>query len=134
MRTFLTYLVIGIADGSVYAIAGLGLVLTFKTSGIFNFAHGVQAAAAAYLMYTFRIQHGWPWLPAALAAVLIAGVGGGLVLERMANLLARESTATRVVAMVGILVGMDALLTAIYGGRRCRLRVSCPNISCLWGR
>ena len=116
MRTFFTYLVIGIADGSVYAIAGLGLVLTFKTSGIFNFAHGVQAAAAAYLMYTFRIQHGWPWVPAALMAVLIAGVGGGLVLERMANLLARESTATRVVAMVGILVGLDALLTAIYGG------------------
>jgi ABC-type branched-subunit amino acid transport system permease subunit len=100
----------------VYAIAGLGLVLTFKTSGIFNFAHGAQAAAAAYLMYTFRTQHGWPWFPAALAAVLIAGVGGGLVLERMANLLARESTATRVVAMVGILVGLDALLTAVYGG------------------
>jgi branched-subunit amino acid ABC-type transport system permease component len=116
MTTFFTYLVIGIANGSVYSIAGLGLVLTFKTSGIFNFAHGAQAAAAAYLMYTFRIQHGWPWVPAALMAVLIAGVAGGLVLERMANLLARESTATRVVAMVGVLVGLSALLTAIYGG------------------
>jgi branched-subunit amino acid ABC-type transport system permease component len=115
MKIFLAYLVIGIADGSVYAIAGLGLVLTFKTSGIFNFAHGAQAAAAAYLMYTFRIQHGLPWPVAALLAILIAGVGGGLILERMANLLSRESTATRVVAMVGVLVGLDALLTAVYG-------------------
>jgi branched-subunit amino acid ABC-type transport system permease component len=116
MKEFLAYLVLGIADGSVYAIAGLGLVLTFKTSGIFNFAHGAQAAAAAYLMYTFRTQHGLPWPIAAGLAILIAGVIGGLLLERMANLLAAESTATKVVATVGILVGLDALLTAVYGG------------------
>ncbi|MDQ1539015.1 MAG: hypothetical protein QOE58_3408, partial [Actinomycetota bacterium] len=115
MRMFLTYLVLGIADGSVYAIAGLGLVLTFKTSGIFNFAHGAQAAVAAYLMYSLRHNHGFHWPVAAALAIIIAGVGGGLVLERIANLLSRESTATRVVAMVGILVGVNALLTAIYG-------------------
>jgi branched-subunit amino acid ABC-type transport system permease component len=115
MTTFLTYLILGIADGSVYAIAGLGLVLTFKTSGIFNFAHGAQAAAAAYLMYTFRTQHGLPWPLAAILAIAIAGIIGGLVLERIANLLSGESAAVRVVAMVGILVGLDALLTAIYG-------------------
>jgi ABC-type branched-subunit amino acid transport system permease subunit len=115
MSNFLTYLILGVADGSVYAIAGLGLVLTFKTSGIFNFAHGAQAASAAYLMYTFRTQHGLAWPVAALLAILIAGIGGGLVLERIANLLSRESTAVRVVAMVGVLVGLDALLTAVYG-------------------
>jgi ABC-type branched-subunit amino acid transport system permease subunit len=115
MKELFTYLVIGIADGSVYAIAGLGLVLTFKTSGIFNFAHGAQAAAAAYLMYTFRTQHGLPWPIAAILAVLVAGVLGGLVFERLANLLSGESTATRVVAMVGILVGLEAILTGIYG-------------------
>lgn len=115
MSTFLTYVILGVADGSVYAIAGLGLVLTFKTSGIFNFGHGAQAAAAAYLMYTFRIQHGLPWPVAAALALLIAGVGGGLALERLANLLSGESTAARVVAMVGVLVGLEALLTAVYG-------------------
>lgn len=115
MKTFFTYFVIGIADGSVYAISGLGLVLTFKTSGIFNFAHGAQAAAAAFLMYTFRTQHGMPWPIAALLAILIVGVLGGFLLERLANLLSGESTATRVVAMVGLLVGLQALLIAIYG-------------------
>ena len=29
----------------------MGLVLTYKTSGIFNFAHGAVAAGAAYLFY-----------------------------------------------------------------------------------
>jgi branched-subunit amino acid ABC-type transport system permease component len=127
MVQFLTYLVIGIADGSVYAIAALGLVLTFKTSGIFNFAHGTQAAAAAFLMYTFRTQHGMPWPLAAFLAVLIAGLGGGLLLERIANLLAGESTASRVVAMVGLLVGFNALFTAIYGGATLPFRSFLPQ-------
>jgi branched-subunit amino acid ABC-type transport system permease component len=114
VNTFFTYLTLGVADGSVYALAGLGLVLTFKTSGIFNFAHGAQAASAAYLMYTLR-NHDMPWPFAATLAILIAGIVGGLLLERIANLLSGESTAVRVVAMVGILVGLSALLTAIYG-------------------
>jgi branched-subunit amino acid ABC-type transport system permease component len=32
--------VIGLTSGAVYALAGLGLVLTYKTSSVFNFAHG----------------------------------------------------------------------------------------------
>ncbi len=35
----------------MYGLAGTGLLLTYKTSGILNFAHGAVAAAAAYLFY-----------------------------------------------------------------------------------
>ena len=41
-------IVTGLGTGSVFAIAGMGLVVTNKTSGIFNFAHGTQAAAGAF--------------------------------------------------------------------------------------
>jgi branched-subunit amino acid ABC-type transport system permease component len=51
MTEFLVFLPSGIAIGSVYALVALGLVLTYKTSGIFNFAHGGIAAVAAYLFY-----------------------------------------------------------------------------------
>ena len=53
--------VVGIADGSIYALAALGLVLTYKTSGIFNFAIGAQAAASAYVFYSLRVTVGLPW-------------------------------------------------------------------------
>ena len=36
-------LVVGISLGSIYAIAASGIVVTYTTSGIFNFAHGAQA-------------------------------------------------------------------------------------------
>ena len=43
----LPFIVVGITSGSIYALAATGLVLTYKTSGIFNFAHGGVAAASA---------------------------------------------------------------------------------------
>jgi hypothetical protein len=46
------FVVAGVADGSVYGLAALGLVLTYKTSGIFNLAIGAQAAASAYVFYS----------------------------------------------------------------------------------
>ena len=45
MSELVPFVVIGLASGSLYGLAGLGLVLTYRTSGIFNFAHGAIAAA-----------------------------------------------------------------------------------------
>ena len=56
MRSWSPYLVAGITVGSIYALAGVGLVLTFKTSGIVNFGHGAVAAVAAYLMARKRFR------------------------------------------------------------------------------
>ncbi|HVW32799.1 MAG TPA: ABC transporter permease [Acidimicrobiia bacterium] len=115
MKDLLPFLVIGITNGSVYALAGMGLALTYKTTGVFNFAHGAQAALAAYLMYSFWVTLGWPWPVAALAATVLAGVVGGIALERLGSALATESTAARVVATVGLLVAIQGVLAARYG-------------------
>ena len=40
MQIFLHTTLLGLATGSIYAMSATGLVLTYKTSGIFNFAHG----------------------------------------------------------------------------------------------
>ncbi|MEY2476609.1 MAG: hypothetical protein QOG87_1924, partial [Actinomycetota bacterium] len=34
---------IGLFNGAIYALAAMGVVLTYKTSGIFNFAYGAVA-------------------------------------------------------------------------------------------
>ena len=49
MQEFLPFIIAGIAAGSIYGLAATGLVLTYKTSGIFNFGQGALATAAAYL-------------------------------------------------------------------------------------
>ncbi|MGQ0466718.1 MAG: branched-chain amino acid ABC transporter permease [Sporichthyaceae bacterium] len=115
MSQFLNYLVPGIADGSVYALAALGLVLTYKTSGVFNFAHGALAATAAYTFYEGYTKQDLPWPVAFLISLLVVGVIGGLILERLATLLSSAATVTTVVATVGLLVLLQSLMTAIYG-------------------
>jgi branched-subunit amino acid ABC-type transport system permease component len=115
MNDFLRVLIPGISDGSVYALAALGLVLTFKTSGVFNFAHGAVAAASAYVFYDLRIEQGLPWPVAFVISLVLVGLLGGLLLERLGSLLADVPLVNVVVATVGLLVLIQSLSTAVYG-------------------
>ena len=115
MKAYLPFIVAGLTNGSIYGMAAVGLVLTYKTSGIFNFAHGAQAAMAAYLLFEFRERMGMPWPLAGLLSLLLAGVVAGLILERGAYLLASASVAARVAATVGLLVFIQGVLIAVFG-------------------
>ncbi|MGH9034592.1 MAG: ABC transporter permease subunit, partial [Acidimicrobiia bacterium] len=53
---YLPFLVIGLATGSVYAIAAMGLTVTYTTSGVFNFAHGAVGMIATFIFYTLRVD------------------------------------------------------------------------------
>jgi branched-subunit amino acid ABC-type transport system permease component len=115
VSSYLPFIVFGITAGAVYGISAMGLVLTYKTSGVFNFAHGAVCAMGAYVFYDLR-DHGLPW---PVAGLLVAGVFGplsGLVLERLAVLLAPVSVAYKIVGTVGLLVALRALIELIYGG------------------
>jgi branched-subunit amino acid ABC-type transport system permease component len=109
------YVVTGIADGSIYALAALGLTLTYKTSGIFNFAIGAQAAASAYVFYSFRVTLGLPWPVAALCSLLLVGLVGSLLLERIAYWLTGAPAAMKVVATIALIVLLESVLTGAYG-------------------
>ncbi len=52
MTDHLAYLVLGLGNGAVYAAIGLALVMTFKSSGVVNFATG---AVALYTAYTYAL-------------------------------------------------------------------------------
>jgi len=127
LSEILPFVVAGLGTGSVYALAAMGLVLTFKTSGIFNFAHGAQAALGAYLMWELWQQNGWPWPLAALVALLVAGVLVGLLLERVAYGLADKPAATRVVATVGVLIAIQGALVVRYGNASIPMRFFLPT-------
>ena len=115
MKDLVPFLVVGVVSGSLYGLAGMGLVLTYKTSGIFNFAHGAVAAASAYAFYELRVTHGWPW-PAALA-VAVVGLGAlvGVALEQLARRLAGAKPTMTIVATVGLLLFLSGFLTWRFG-------------------
>ena len=115
MRELLPFLVAGLVTGSLYGLAGLGLVLTFRTSGVLNLAHGSIAAAAAFLFYTLHTEHGLAWPLAAVIVLAAFGLIGGLFLERVTRSLGDVPVAIVIVATVGLLLGLIGLLSLIYG-------------------
>ena len=83
MHELLTFTVLGIVTGAIYAVAASGLVLTYTTSGIFNFAHGAIGMFMAFVYWELRVNQGWP-TPLALVVVLfILSPLLGAVIERV---------------------------------------------------
>ena len=104
MQDFLPFIVIGIATGAVYGLAGVGLVLAYKTSGIFNLAYGAIAALTVFVFYWLHDEHGWPWGLAAAVCVLVIGPAEGLLMELLGRALERVGATLKVVATVGLLL------------------------------
>jgi branched-chain amino acid transport system permease protein len=73
-------LVIGVVSGAAYGFLALGLVLIYKSSGVFNFAQGEFGTVAVYVLYLlhFDVPYG-----VAMAAALVAAVIMGVLVERV---------------------------------------------------
>jgi ABC-type branched-subunit amino acid transport system permease subunit len=115
MRGLLPFVIAGVVSGSIYALAAVGLVVTYRTSGVFNLAHGSVAAVGAYAFYELRDRNHLPWPVAALVVVGLLAPLLGLALERLGRLLAGAQEALRVVATVGLLLALTGAITARYG-------------------
>lgn len=115
MTDLLPFLVIGIVSGSLYGLTGIGLVLTYRTSGVFNFGHGSIAAGGAFLFYTLHYENSVPWPIAGAITLLLFGVVGGYVLERLTRGLGDVPEAVVVLATVGLLLGVQGFLYMVYG-------------------
>ena len=61
MSDHVAFFALGLGNGAVYAALGLALVMTFKSSGVVNFASGTVALYAAYT-YAF-LREGQLLLP-----------------------------------------------------------------------
>ena len=54
--TYVQFLLLGIGAGAVYAAIALGLLLTYRSSGVVNFAHAAAAMYAAYVFVGLRVD------------------------------------------------------------------------------
>ena len=70
-------LVIGLINGAMYGLVALGLVLIYKSSGIFNFAQGEFGTVAIYVLWLL-LERNIPYVISvvlALVAAVVLGVG-----------------------------------------------------------
>jgi ABC-type branched-subunit amino acid transport system ATPase component/branched-subunit amino acid ABC-type transport system permease component len=104
VHDFLPFIVIGLTTGSVYGLAATGLVISYKTSGIFNFAFGAMAALAVFVFYWLHDQHGLAWPLAALICVGVLGPVMGLLFEPLARRLQTVDHTMQIAATIGLVL------------------------------
>ncbi|MGH9034194.1 MAG: ABC transporter permease subunit [Acidimicrobiia bacterium] len=116
MRAYLPFVVIGLTTGAVYALVATGLVLTYKTSGVFNFAHGALGMISTYIFYSLRVDAGLPTAVALVLAVLVvAPLMGYLVNRLLLRWLSGAAPVTFAVVSLGLLVALQGVAIAMYG-------------------
>jgi branched-subunit amino acid ABC-type transport system permease component len=115
MKEYLPFIITGVTAGSLYGLAASGLVLTYKTSGLFNFAHGAIAAAAAFAFYDLHELHGLNWPAALLISVVAIGAGAGWLIEILARGLGEARPVLKIVATIGLSLVVQGLLNLRYG-------------------
>ena len=115
---FIVALIGGASLGGTYALIGLGLVMAFRATETFNFAHGQLMLLPAFTLGYIETQHDLPFLTGLLLSLLIAaGVGilfYVLVLQRMVGL----PVFMGLVATLGIASILDAIMVMKFGSNQ----------------
>lgn len=119
MRTLLPYITSGLATGTIYALAALGVAIVYKGSGVLNFAHGSIATVGVLVFARLSgdVPVGVAVLVGVLAGVLL-GIASDILVFRPLH---AESEATKVMASVALLSLLQALILPLFEGRFLRL-------------
>ncbi|OJU48469.1 MAG: branched-chain amino acid ABC transporter permease [Mesorhizobium sp. 61-13] len=83
LQAFLGQLLVGLINGSFYAMLSLGLAIIFGLLRVINFAHGAQYMLGAFVGYLLLVHFGVGYWPALLIVPIVVGITG-IVIERLA--------------------------------------------------
>jgi len=114
---FRYFVVFAVLAAPTYAIAASGLVVTYTTTGIFNFAHGAIGMIVAFCYWQITSSSAWDLpVPVGLAlCLLVIAPAIGFLLDRfLMRRLAGASTITTIVATIGLLFALVSLADLIW--------------------
>ncbi|MEV4420956.1 ABC transporter permease [Patulibacter sp. NPDC049589] len=120
-------LLLGAGSGSLIAALALGVVVTYRGSGVINIATGAMAMYATYvfnalntdgklLVIGWKVDIGGPvgFIPALIITVAVAAIWGGLLYRVIFAPLRTASPVAKVVASVGLLLVIQSVIVLAF--------------------
>ena len=108
--------ILGLSFGSVYALLSLGLVLTYRTTGVFNLAFGPVAFFISAVYYDTHIVHHWPMYLALAFSVGVMAPLTGLAFDRLLFRYLRTASETaKLVSVLGLFVAVPQIVFLWFG-------------------
>ncbi|MFD3837820.1 ATP-binding cassette domain-containing protein [Streptomyces sp. NPDC058642] len=108
----------GLSVGSAAALTGIGLIVTYRATGVLNFAHGAIAMVCAFVLRQCVVEWGWPLWAGATLTLLVLAPGLGVVLERFVfrplSVLGSDPAQT-LVASIGVFVLLVGGAALVWG-------------------
>ncbi len=115
MTTFIQFTVVGIVSAAIYAITATGLVVTYTTTGVFNFAQGAVGMVAAFSFWQFWQDWGWAWWLALLVVLLESVVLAIIVEFGLMRRLHGATTERSLMVTLGLLTILIGVASGIWG-------------------
>lgn len=113
MSRFLSYALPGVPYGCAYGLMAVGLVLTYRASGVFNLAFGAQAYVSA-VVFTVAVDDGWPTWASFVVAVLVLGPAVGVMLDRLLFRYTRtQPPLVKLVPTLGLLLAVPSIVQMV---------------------
>ncbi len=115
MIAFEGFLITGLVIGCVYALIAMGLVVTYTTTGIFNFSHGAIAMFAAYMYW--QLWQGWGlnvYLSFLLVLLVIAPLFGLVIEIGLMRPLRGAPVDLTVVVTLGLLLALVGIANSAW--------------------
>jgi branched-chain amino acid transport system permease protein len=114
-ESLLFFVVVGITLGSIYAIAAAGLVVTYTTSGIFNFAQGAIGMLMAYVYWELKVDLGLQTVAAFILTVAVVAPLVGAAIERLLmRRLGDAPLVAQLVVTIGLMLALIGLAATIW--------------------
>ena len=118
MSQILLFTLLGLGPGALIASVGLGVVLSYRGSGVINLSMGAMVMLAGYLFWAFRTGYfGISFATAfALPLTLVAMAGVGCFVELVVfRRLRTASPLAKLVASLGVLLLVQAAVLLAFG-------------------
>jgi len=132
-QDWVQYFIEGFPVGCVYALVAIGIVLTYKTSGVFNLAFGAQAFMSAAVMYEMRegeilgIGPQPVWLCLIVSVFIVAPLFGLLLDRALFRFMRNSNWVVKLVTSLGLFVALPEIIKALLTG--VKPQFNAPSIS-----
>jgi len=105
----------GLANGAVYALMAVTVVIVYRTTGHLNFAQGEMATMGCFLVFTLSIENGVPYWVSVPGVMVLSMLVGAILQRTLVRPVERRGGLGVVLVTLGLFLIFNALDGAIWG-------------------
>lgn len=104
----------GLAIGSIYSLAAIGIIILIKTTGTINFAHGDFLMVSTFIAYILLVNLGFPIVVVILITILFAAILGITTERVLVRPLINRSQEAIIIATFGLSYVLQGIASILW--------------------